>query len=337
MEETERGAEHQEALIPIVLHSSDAHAALAALETLADETREHLENSKAANTRRAYKADWTDFTAWCRQHHRLPLPAIPETVALYLTHCAKGLKPSTVQRRMACISQAHHAQGHESPTHSALVRSVWQGIRREKGVAQEGKEPALTEDLRCMIQHLPEDKLLSVRDRALLLIGFAGAMRRSELVALDCGDADRTREGWVITIRKSKTDQFGEGRKVGIPFGSDPLTCPVRALEDWLNAAGIEEGPLFRSVNRHGNVSKRGLCDKSVAFVVKRAIQAAGKEGEKFAGHSLRAGLATQAAMGGASERSIQEQTGHKSLIVLRRYIRDGNLFRENAAAKTGL
>ena len=322
----------------VVAYSSESEAGeLVALQRLAEETREHIENSKAANTRRAYKADWSDFTDWCQQHRRAPLPALPETVALYLTHCARGLKPSTIQRRIATISEAHRAAGHESPTKSALVRSAWQGIRREKGIAQQGKEPALIDHIRCMVDHLPKDKLLSARDRALLLIGFSGAMRRSELVGLNVEDVEDTEDGLVVTIRRSKTDQYGSGRKIGIPFGSTPLTCPVRAFRAWIKETEITEGPLFRAVDRHGNLSKTRLSDQTVARVVKRALRAAGKEAEKFAGHSLRAGLATQAALGGASERSIQEQTGHKSLIILRRYIRDGNLFRENAAAKTGL
>lgn len=311
---------------------------LLALQDLADEARAHIDNSKAANTRRAYKADWADFADWCKHHHCTPLPALPGTVALYLTACAKGLKPSTIQRRMASISEAHRAAGYlESPTKHAEVRAVWQGIRREKGVATEGKTPTLTADLRVMIEHLPKDRLLSARDRALLLIGFAGAMRRSELVGLDYGDVADTEEGLVVTIRRSKTDQYGSGRKIGLPFGSTPLTCPVRAYRAWITTASIEAGPLFRAVDRHGKVSGERLSDQTVARVVKRALKAAGRDAEKFAGHSLRAGLATQAAMNGATERSIQEQTGHKSLLILRRYIRDGNLFRENAAAKTGL
>ena len=325
------------ALVPASDQTDARSQALVTLEALADETREHLKHSKAANTRRAYRADWTDFSEWCRQHNRTPLPASPDTVALYLTHCARGLKPSTLQRRMATISEAHRAAEHESPTKSTLVRSTWQGIRREKGIATQGKEPALTDHIHCMVEHLPKGKLLSTRDRALLLVGFAGAMRRSELVGLDFSDVVDTEDGLVVTIRRSKTDQYGSGRKIGIPFGSTPLTCPVRSLRAWIRETGIQEGPLFRAVDRHGKVSETRLSDRTVARVVKRALKAAGRDVEKFAGHSLRAGLATQAAMGGASERSIQDQTGHKSLLVLRRYIRDGSLFRENAAAKTGL
>jgi site-specific recombinase XerD len=348
------------------------------LDTLATKAQEHIQNSRAQNTKRAYRSDWEDFTGWCRHKNLSPLPATPETVALYLTDSAKGLKPSTLQRRMASISQAHAAAGYpESPIRHALVRSVWRGIRRDKGVAQKGKSPALTADIRVMVDHLPQDKLLGVRDRALLLLGFAGAMRRSELVGLDVEDVQDLEEGLVVTIRRSKTDQEGAGRKIGIPYGSHPQTCPVRALRAWklaatkalaekaLKASSITsliykdgtreneaergpestalpglDGPLFRAVDRHGNVSADRLTDQTVARVVKRALKAAGKDPQwvaAFAGHSLRAGLATSAAMAGASERSIQDQTGHKSLTILRRYIREGSLFRENAAAKVGL
>ena len=323
-------------MLPV--EDDDQPGELIAWQALTEAAREHIENSKAANTRRAYRSDWADFTDWCGHHRRDALPALPETVALYLTDCAKGLKPSTIQRRMAAITEAHKTAGHdETPTKHAAVRAVWQGIRRSKGVATEGKAPTLTADLRVMIEHLPKDRLLSARDRALLLLGFAGAMRRSELVGLDYSDVADTEEGLIITIRRSKTDQYGSGRKIGIPFGSTPLTCPVRACRAWVAAANVQDGPLFRAVDRHGKVSGERLSDQTVARVVKRALKAAGRDAEKFAGHSLRAGLATQAAMNGATERSIQEQTGHKSLLILRRYIRDGNLFRENAAAKTGL
>lgn len=312
--------------------------ARAVVERLREEARDFARDAKAYNTLRAYASDWRDFTDWCQWHRREPLPASPETVALYLTHLARAMKPSTIQRRISSISQAHAAAGFdESPTRTAIVRAVWQGIRRSKGVAQVGKTPVLTPDLREMIAHLPGGKLLSLRDRALLLIGFAGAMRRSELVGLDVEDVAETAEGLVVTIRRSKTDQEGAGRKVGIPYGSKLATCPVRAVREWKAASGLSSGPLFRPVNRHGRVLDSRLGDRSVALVVKRAIGAAGREPEGFAGHSLRAGLATAAAMAGVSERAIQEQTGHKSLPMLRKYIRDGSLFRENAAAEVGL
>lgn len=201
------------------------------LSTLADEAREHVRNSKSDNTRRAYLSDWSDFSGWCDHHKRAALPALPETLALYLTDCAKGLKPSTLQRRLATISQAHRAAGYETPTTHSTVRAVWQGIRRSKGVATQGKEPAVTPLIRAMVDHLPQGKLISVRDRALLLVGFAGAMRRSEIVALDVADVSESNEGLIVTIRRSKIDQEGQGRKVGLPYGSNMETCPVRSVK----------------------------------------------------------------------------------------------------------
>jgi site-specific recombinase XerD len=309
---------------------------LARFAELGARANEYLHQAKAANTRRAYRADWADFVAWCAKYRRQPLPALPDTVAYYLADCSERLKVSTLQRRLATIAEAHRAAGHESPNRHARVRLVWQGIRREKGIAQDHKKPALTKHIRLMVAHLP-DTLLGLRDRALLLLGFAGAMRRSELVGLDVSDVAQADEGLVVTIRKSKTDQARQGRKVGIPFGSSPETCPVRAVQGWLGASGVEDGPLFRPVNRHGQVLKNRLSAWAVAEVVKRSLKAAGKSARGYSGHSLRAGLVTQAAIAGASERSIQEQSGHRSLLVLRRYIRDGSLFRENAATKVGL
>jgi site-specific recombinase XerD len=315
---------------------SEAADDLARLKEVGARAREYLHQAKAANTRRAYRSDWADFVAWCAKYRRQPLPAHPDTVAYYLADRSERLKVSTLQRRLATIAEAHRAAGHESPNRHARVRLVWQGIRREKGIAQDHKKPALTKHIRMMVAHLP-DTLLGARDRALLLLGFAGAMRRSELVGLDISDIAQADEGLVVTIRKSKTDQVRQGRKVGIPFGSSPETCPVRAIHAWLEASRIEDGSLFRPVNRHGQVRNARLSDWAVAEVVKRSLKAAGKSARGYSGHSLRAGLVTQAAMGGASERSIQDQSGHRSLIVMRRYIRDGSLFRENAAAKVGL
>jgi site-specific recombinase XerD len=301
--------------------------------------RDYAPEARAANTRRAYRADWRDFTSWCEGHGRPALPAAPETVALYLTDLAGRCKTSTLQRRLSSIAQAHQLAGHaahDSPTRHATVRAVWAGIRRAKGTAQAGKAPALTADVRAMVATLP-DTLLGLRDRALLLLGFAGAFRRSELVGLDVGDLEAGRAGLVVTLRRSKTDQEGEGRKLGVPYGAHPDTCPVRAVQEWLDATGFREGPLFRSVNRHEQVQPGRLSDKAVALVVKRAAAAAGRDPARYAGHSLRAGLATAAAMAGASERSIMAQTGHRSERMVRKYIRDGQLFCDNAAAAVGL
>ncbi|MES2460737.1 MAG: site-specific integrase [Armatimonadota bacterium] len=270
-----------DAASPLIVYTPHSAGSLTTLSNLGEEAREHVENSKASNTRRAYASDWADFTQWCR-HHGLPsLPATPETVGLYLTDCAKGLKTSTLQRRLATISQAHQAAGHDSPTKHAAVRAVWQGIKRTKGTVMVGKTPTLIADLRVMVEHLPgreEGKILAVRDRALLLLGFAGAMRRSELVGLDVEDVVETGDGLIVTIRRSKTDQEGAGRKIGLPYGSSPLTCPVRALRDWRAVGQIADGPLFRQVNRHNQVGRERLSDQMVARVVKRALVAAGRD-----------------------------------------------------------
>lgn len=302
-----------------------------------EQAKEYVSRSKAANTLRAYQSDWRDFEDWCIVQGAPALPASAEVVALYLTSLAgQGIKSSTIQRRVTAISQAHQAAGVDNPTRNQVVRAVTAGIRRVHGTRQEGKAPALTEDIRAMVDTLP-DNLLGLRDRALLLIGFAGAFRRSELVGLDVEQVEQTKQGLVITLSRSKTDQEGQGRKVGIPYGSRLDTCPVRALQGWLEASGITTGALFRSVNRHGQLQERRLSDKAVALLIKRAAQAAGLDSSKYAGHSLRSGLATSAAAAGVSERAIMAQTGHKSVNMVRRYIREGSLFRENAAANVGL
>lgn len=315
-----RGAEHQ----------------ASRLEELGARASAYIADAKAENTRRGYRSDWSDFVSWCEKYRRAALPAAADTVAYYLADRSQDLKTSTLKRRLATIAEAHKAAGLEPPTKQTQVRYVWAGICREKGVAQSHMKPTLTRHIREMISHLP-DSLLGVRDRALILLGFAGAMRRSELVGLDVTDLAIAEEGLVVVIRKSKTDQVGVGRKIGIPFGEHPETCPVKAVQAWLDNSGIDEGPLFRSVNKHGYVLETRLSDQVVADVVKRSLLAAGKSARKYAAHSLRAGLITQAAMAGVSERAIQDQSGHKSLAVMRRYIRDGSLFRENAAAKVGL
>ncbi len=237
---------------------------------------------------------------------------------------------------MCAISQAHQAAGCEPPTRVPAVRALMAGIRRAKGTAAAAKRPVLTADLKRMIETLP-DTLRGTRDRALLLVGFAGAFRRSELVALDWQDVIFGAEGLTLTLRRSKTDPEGQGRKIGVPLGSRKEHCPARALEAWRDLAGGDAGPVFCPIRRDGSVVRRRLSDRAVARVVKRTAMAAGYDPALYAGHSLRAGLATAAAMGGASERSIMNQTGHRSLATLRRYIREGSLFLENAAAKTGL
>jgi site-specific recombinase XerD len=256
---------------------------------------------------------------------------------LYLSTLAESAKVSTLTRRISAISQAHQAADLETPTAHLAVRKLMAGIRRSKGTAQTGKRPLAAADLRTLLAPLDARRILDVRDRALLLAGFAGAFRRSELVGLNVTDLEFNREGLIVNVRRSKTDQEGQGRRVGIPYGSSPATCPVRALEFWLAVLGADAGPLFRGVNRHGQLAGRRLTPQSVALVIKRLAAQAGMQARDLAGHSLRAGLATAAAAAGVPERAIMAQTGHKSLATLRKYIREGSLFLENAAAKVGL
>jgi site-specific recombinase XerD len=311
-------------------------AQIGPLAEIADRAAEFIQQSKSKSTIRAYRADWAHFESWCRSHSQTSLPAGADTVALYVADLSATHKPATITRRLSAISQAHQIGNFETPTTSAKVRLVLAGIRRTKGTAQLAKTPVLVEDLKRMVATLPEG-LLGVRDRALLLIGFCGAFRRSELVALDVADAAFTREGLVLTIRRSKTDQEGEGRKIGIPYASHVESCPIRSLQDWLDKSAIAEGPLFRPINRHGKMAPTRLSASAVGEIVKRYAAAVGLDAGEFAGHSLRSGLATSAAMAGASERSIMNQTGHRSTAMLRRYIRDGSLFRDNAVATVGL
>lgn len=304
--------------------------------SLADKARRYLVNARSDNTRRAYACDLGEFQAFC-QANRVPhLPASPETVGAYIVALAdSGRKLSTIKRRLAAISQNHQGQGHEPPTRHTLVRELLKGIRRTHGDASNSKEALLIEDLRRVLVALPAS-IHGVRDRALLLIGFAGGFRRSELVGLDLADVAFTRDGLIVTLRRSKTDQGGAGRQVAIPYGSTPLTCPVRALEDWLRATGIAGGPIFRAVTRQGRV-RQPMSAQSVALVVKKAVRRIGLDPDQFGGHSLRAGLCTAAARAGVSEQSIMNQTGHRSSATLRRYIRRGELFVDNAAARLGL
>jgi len=227
------------------------------LAPAADRAQAYARAAKAPATRRGYASDWKTFQQWCERAGVSCLPAAPETVALYIADLAESHKPATVSRRMAAIAAAHKACGHQSPAsmrHGA-VAAVWQGIKRTHGTAQNAKAPVLVDDLRAMVQKL-RPGLIGTRDRALLLVGFAGAFRRSELVALDLEDVQFASDGLVVTLRRSKTDQEGEGRKVGIPYGSNPDTCPVRALRSWLDAAGIESG--LCSGQSHGTGGSRG-------------------------------------------------------------------------------
>jgi site-specific recombinase XerD len=301
-----------------------------------DQVREYIRASKAENTLRGYRSDWRDFCAWCQARGMVPLPATPETVASYIAGCAGRLKAGSIQRRLNAIAEAHKSMGLDSPTSTGIVRNTFKGIKRTLGTASLQKAPAVTEDIRAMVD-AADDGLIGLRDCALVLLGFAGAFRRAEMVALDIDDCAFGKDGLTVTLRRSKTDQDGAGRKIGIPYGSNPETCPVRVLQAWLEHAAITSGPVFRSLNRHRQVQPGRLAGIDVARVVKKLAQRAGLDSSKYAGHSLRAGHATSAAIAGASERSIMKQTGHRSVQMVRRYIRDGSLFRENSAGKLGL
>jgi site-specific recombinase XerD len=302
-----------------------------------EQVRQYIRASKAENTLRGYSTDWRDFCGWSEAHGISPLPASPETVAAYIAECAGHLKPGSIQRRLNAVAEAHKAVGAETPTHSPLVANTMKGIRRTLGTAPAQKAATLTDDIRAMLD-ATDAGTIGFRDRALILLGFAGAFRRSELVGFDVEDCSFGRDGLTVTLRKSKTDQAGEGRKIGIPYGSNPDTCPVRTIQAWIEQAAISaSGPLFRSINRHGQVQAGRLSGIDVARIVKKLAQRAGLDASKYAGHSLRAGHATTAAIAGASERSIMNQTGHRSVQMLRRYIRDGTLFRDNSAGKLGL
>lgn len=294
--------------------------------------RGYLDAATAEATRDGYRADLAHFADWCVTNGHTALPAESATVARYLAALAQaGYKVATLERRLAAISSAHQAQGLDTPTRGAAVRTILQGIKRAHGTAQDGKAPLLPDDLRRMVALLDASPA-GRRDRALLLLGFAGAFRRSELVSLDLADLQMRREGLVVTLRRSKTDQEGQGAQKGIPRGRGRETCPVRAVEAWIKAAGITEGPLFRPVAKAGRVSAQRLADFHLVRLIKRLTAAIGLDPELYGGHSLRVGLATAAALAGAEERDIMRQTGHKSEKMVRRYIRDARLFEGNAA-----
>jgi integrase len=291
-----------------------------------DEAVEHfIHESLSENTRQAYRADLAHFTAWGG-----PLPALPEDVARYLAEHAESLAPATLSRRVATLSKAHEANGWPNPCRKELVRATLRGIKRVKGTAQDQARPLLREDLFLVLDAL-EDDPRSLRDRALLLIGWAGGFRSSELTGLDLSDIEEVREGLILHLRKSKTDQTGQGRKIGIPLGRT-RHCPVAALSGWLEALTQPDGRVFRPVDRHGNVRGSMLRPDAVSTVLRDRLATAGIEPEGYSGHSLRAGLATSAIKAGVSTYKVRAQTGHASDVMLARYVRDAGLFDGNAA-----
>jgi site-specific recombinase XerD len=307
------------------------------LGSVIEAAERYVAMSSSKNTLRAYRADWAHFEAWCRARRLWSFPAEPATVGLYMAELASTAKMATLMRRLAAISKRHRDAGRYSPCsmkYSAIC-DVLNGIRREKGTRPAAKAALTTDGMRAMILALPKSPR-GMRDAALLLIGFASGCRRSELAALCVEDIEDTGDGLKVLIRRSKTDQEGEGRTIGIPYGSDPRTCPVRAYRRWIATSGITAGPVFRHFRGRG-MGSSGITPQVVAKAVKNAAARAGLDPAALAGHSLRSGLATQAARNGASERSIMRQTGHRSVTTVRRYIHEGELFQDNAAMKLGL
>ncbi len=307
------------------------------LKSLHEATLNNLKNSKANNTLRAYKSDFKDFTFFCAKHGLNSLPTEPKIVSLYLTHLSKKSKVSTIRRRLVSISMVHKLKGHYLDTKHPIIVENLMGIRRVKGSVQIGKKPLLINHLKLIINVINEQKkeeIKKLRDKSIILIGFGGGFRRNELISIDYEDLEFVPEGLKITIKKSKTDQLGEGMIKGIPYFTNQTYCPVSNLRKWLEISKINTGPIFRRFSKGLSLSKKRLTDQSVVLLMKKYLNLAGIENQNFAGHSLRSGFATVAAESGANERSIMAMTGHKSTQMVRRYIKEANLFKNNALNK---
>ena len=306
------------------------------IKSLELETLKNLRNSKAANTLRAYKADFKDFSAFCAKNGLSSLPTEPKILSLYLTHLSVTSKFSTLKRRIASISVFHKLKGHYLDTKHPIIMENLHGIKRVKGSNQKAKKPILINDLKliinvidqhlshCRLRELEESKHIrnKIRDKAIILVGFSGGFRRSELVNIDYDDIEFVSEGVKIFIKRSKTDQSGEGMIKAIPYFNNKTFCPVLALKNWLHNCEIKSGKIF------------DISDKSVALIIKKYAFLAGLDANKYGGHSLRSGFATAAAESGAEERNIMAMTGHKTTQMVRRYIHEANLFKNNALNK---
>lgn len=303
---------------------------------LKSQAEEFKSRALAKNTVRGYEADWASFSGWCAERGYLSLPADANTLTIYMVDRSRSLTKASLARAIAAISRYHRLAGHPSPTVVPQFRDVMRGIRRSKTEPQIPKRALLAEDLFEVLASIPglkKHEAVELRDRALLVIGFTGALRRSELVGLDVKDIVRSRQGMVLNLRSSKTDQESDGASVAIPRGRKSSRCPVTMLEAWLDCAGITEGPIFRPVQQNGKVLSTRLTGRSVALIVKRHVGHAGFTAEEFSGHSLRSGLATSAAAAGQNERDIMTQTRHKSVEMVRRYIQKGTLFQSNVVS----
>ena len=308
------------------------------IKALQEETLVNLQNSKANNTVRAYKSDFNDFGLFCAKNGFKSLPSEPRIVSLYLTYLStKDIKMSTLKRRLVSIGVIHKVKGYYLDTkHPSIIENIM-GIKRRKGSVQKGKKPILISNLKVIIDVIDkqnEEEIKKFRDRSLILIGFSGGFRRNEIVSLDHDDLEFVTEGLKINLRKSKTDQFGEGLVKGLPYFHNSQYCPVISLQRWIKISNINAGPLFRRFTRGSNLSEKRLTDQTIALLIKKYLKLAGIDSKNYSGHSLRSGFATAAAEAGAEERSIMAMTGHKSTEMVRRYIKEANLFKNNPLNK---
>jgi|TARA_B110000027_G_scaffold57975_1_gene62748 site-specific recombinase XerD len=309
-----------------------------AIKALQEETLLNLKSSKANNTVRAYKSDFNDFGLFCAQNGFKPLPSEPKVVSLYLTHLStKDAKMSTLKRRLVSIGVIHKLKGHYLDTkHPSIIENIM-GIKRRKGSVQKGKKPILISSLKQIINAIDQqnkEEIKKFRDRSIILIGFSGGFRRNEIVSLDYDDLDFVQEGLKINIKRSKTDQFGEGFAKALPYFDRSQYCPVVSLKKWIEISKITSGPVFRRFVKGSKLSENRLTDQTVALLIKEYLNLAGIDSKNYSGHSLRSGFATSAAESGVEERSIMAMTGHKSTEMVRRYIKDANLFKNNALNK---
>lgn len=298
---------------------------------LSEKSLSALSETKSDNTINAYESDWADFCDWCRFHNEQAFPATSATIINYINDLADYAKFSTIRRRISAISENFNASGlKENPCKEWIVRETLVGLARQKGAAQKGKTPLYWDDIKKMTALADEKTAAGARDRALFLVGFMGAFRRSEISSLDAEDISFFPQGIVITVRHSKTDQASTGQQVGIPYLPDEAMCPIRALKNWLRISEIKEGPLFRRVLKSGKPSENRLSDKSVNLLIKKYAKAAGLDPDLYGAHSLRHGFATSAALLGVEERLIMKQTRHRSVEMVRHYINEADLFVNN-------
>ena len=308
------------------------------IKALQEETLLNLKSSKANNTVRAYKSDFNDFSLFCAQNGFKSLPSEPKIVSLYITSLStRDIKMSTLKRRLVSIGIIHKLKGHYLDTkHPVIIENIM-GIKRRKGSIQKGKKPLLINNLKLIINaidHYNIEDLKKFRDRSIILMGFSGGFRRNEIVSLDHDDLDFVPEGLKINLKRSKTDQFGEGSVKGLPYFDNSQYCPVLSLKNWIQVSNISSGPLFRRFSKGSKLSENRLTDQTVALLIKKYLNLAGIDNKNYSGHSLRSGFATSAAESGAEERSIMAMTGHKSTEMVRRYIKEANLFKNNALNK---